>query len=307
MAISGGEAFLRPALLEELATAARLTGCRSAALSGMYWARGGRIPPAVRRAIEALDHFSASVDVFHEREVPRGDVFDVLDTLLADGHDVSIHVVGLDERDPYLAETTDAVMERFGDQVPMLCNGINPVGRAAGWFPLPEYRTSVRVEPFPCSLSAWPVIGYEGTIVACGNDDVVEGPAPDHLRIGHAATDSWAQIRDRMLRSPMVRAIRTYGPEYVHDRFGSGALSCSGYCATCQKLSDDGPLIQAVDLAMSRPAAKTVEETVERFLVAAGARSFVERFALPRYAELVTLGYPEVALADPEAPELVTR
>jgi len=191
--------------------------------------------------------------------------------------------------------------------VPMLCNGINPIGRAAGWFPLPDYGAPARVEPFPCSLSAWPVIGYDGTITACGNDDVVEGPAPDHLRIGHAATDSWPQIRDRMLGSPMVRAIRTYGPEYVHDRFGSGALVCTGYCSTCQKLSDDGPLVQAVEVAMSRPTARTVEQTVEDFLAAGGARSFVERFALPRYAGLVTLGYPEETPAVPGNPPVLVK
>ncbi len=298
--IAGGEAFLRPALLEELAITARRSGCRSAALSGMYWARGGRIPASIRRAIDALDHFSASVDVFHEREVPREDVLRVIEALLADGHDVSIHVVGLDGRDPYLQETTDDIRQRFDDRVPMLCNGINPIGRAAEWFPLPEYAAPARVEPFPCSLSAWPVIGYDGTILACGNDDVLEGPAPDHLRIGHAATDGWPEVRERMLRSPMVRAVRTFGPEYVNERFGSGALACTGYCSTCQKLSGDGPLVQAVELAMSRPASKTVEKTVESFVVAGGARSFVQRFALPRYAELVTLGYPGADVAQPQ-------
>src|SRR6188508_1920112 len=71
LAISGGEAFLRPALVRELAERASLVGCRTMALSGMFWASERRIPPAIRRAIDALDHFSVSLDVFHELEVRR--------------------------------------------------------------------------------------------------------------------------------------------------------------------------------------------------------------------------------------------
>ena len=67
--------FARPELLRELAESARSVGTWSLALSGMYWARAPRIPPAIRRAIDALDHFSASVDVYHEKEVPRAEAW----------------------------------------------------------------------------------------------------------------------------------------------------------------------------------------------------------------------------------------
>jgi pyruvate-formate lyase-activating enzyme len=303
LAISGGEAFLRPKLLAEIASAARRTGCRPAALSGMYWARGGRIPPAIRRAIDELDHFSASLDVFHEREVPREDVFAVLDVLVAEGRDVSVHVVGLDESDPYLEETTTAIRERFNDRVPMLCNGVNPVGRAATWLPRPPTGPPRR-HPVPCSLSNWPVVGWDGTVTACGNDDVVEGPAPPHLRVGHAS-EGWPAIRERMQRSPMVRAVRTFGPEYVNDRFGSGAVTCTGFCSTCQKLSGDGPLVERVAVAMAGPSMQTMEATVEQLLLDAGPRAYARRFALARYADLVTLGLPEVEAVAPAPGRMV--
>src|SRR5215831_11203294 len=87
MAVSGGEAFLRPDLVRELAERARLAGCRTMALSGMFWARARRIPPPIKRAIDALDHFSVSLDVFHQREVRREDVYRVLETLLEEGKD----------------------------------------------------------------------------------------------------------------------------------------------------------------------------------------------------------------------------
>jgi hypothetical protein len=292
LAISGGEAFLRPALLAQVADLAREKGSYSTALSGMYWAKDGRIPPTIKRAIDSLDHFSVSIDVFHEREVPRSGVFEVLHILLSEGKDVSVHVVGLGETDPYLEKTTYDIREEFDDRVPMLVNGVNAMGRAAEWFPRNEHDSSIPVEAFPCTLSGWPVVGYDGTILACGNDDVVEGPAPEHLVLGNAATSTWGEIREKALGSPMVRAIRTYGPAYVNKIYGSGAVECTGFCSTCQKLSTDPELPQKVELAMSKPSAATVEAAVNTLQVEGGAKSFVERFAMGRYSDLITLGHP---------------
>src|SRR5439155_790110 len=111
-------------------------------------------------------------------------------------------------------------------------------GRAGACGRLPvacPVRHVLRAQPLdpeadPCTLAAWPLVAFDGTIVACCNQTVVDGPAPDHLRIGHAATDDWQDVRERYLRSTLLRAIRTYGPEYVANRF-SERVSCDGYCS----------------------------------------------------------------------------
>jgi Radical SAM superfamily len=289
LAISGGEAFLRPVLLRALAVRARSVGCRTAALSGMFWARGRRIPPPIRRAIDELDHFSVSLDVFHEREVERADVFRVLDELVADGHDVSIHVVGLDVDDPYLASTTEHVMDHFEGRVPMLVNLVNAVGRATDWMskatatPRPD-------EADPCALAAWPVVGFDGTIVACGNDDVVNGPAPAHLRLGHAGVDGWPEVHRRCLQSNMLHALRSFGPEFTQARYGSAPVSCDGYCGTCQHLSDDESLIDQVMAA--GPMLAALEKPVAELQQDAGPIGFVRRYGPAPYAHLVALGAP---------------
>src|SRR5262245_1749460 len=170
LALSGGEALLRPTLVRELAERAAAVGCRTGALSGMFWAKARRIPPPIKRAIDALDHFGASLDVFHEREVDRHDVYRVFDALLAEGKDVSLHLVGLGPDDPSLAERTEAVRERFEDRIPMLVNGVNAVGRAADWLDEPAGGPSpAEVEADPCTLANWPLVAFDGTIVACGN------------------------------------------------------------------------------------------------------------------------------------------
>src|SRR5450631_489178 len=47
LSMSGGEAMLRPALVRSLAEGARRVGTRSSVLSGLFFARQRRIPPAI--------------------------------------------------------------------------------------------------------------------------------------------------------------------------------------------------------------------------------------------------------------------
>ena len=149
-----------------------------------------------------------------------------------------MHLVGLDADDPYLAERTEEIRELFDGRVPMLVNGVNSYGRAREWLERDdEVVDPDDIEPNPCALAAWPLIAFDGTVVACGNDDVVDGPAPAHLRLGHADIDGWPAIRARTLTSNMLRAIRTFGPEHLDARHGSGTISCTGYCATCRQMS----------------------------------------------------------------------
>ncbi len=292
LAISGGEAFLRPALVLDLAERAALVGCRTAALSGMFWAKSRRIPPPIKRAIDALDHFSCSLDVFHEREVRRADVYRVLDVLLSEGKDVSVHLVGLDADDPYLVERSEEIRERFDGRVPMLVNAVNAYGRAADWLDPEDATAPPSVEANPCTLAAWPLVAFDGTVVACGNDDVVDGPAPAHLRLGHAATDGWPAIRARSLSSSLLRAIRTFGPEYVAARHAGATIRCDGYCSTCQQFSDDPGLVSRVQAYMDGPSGRLMEEQVFALQRHSGAAGFIRRFGMSEYSQLVTLGSP---------------
>jgi len=292
LAMSGGEAMLRPRLVRELAERARSVGTRSVALSGMFFASSGRIPSPIKEAINALDHFSASIDAFHEREVSRINVLRVLDSLLADGKDVSIHVCGRDADDPYLESIIEDVQRAFNGTVPMFVNYISPFGRAREWFRRDTPIRRENIDANPCGSAAWPLVAFDGTVVACGNDDVVVGPAPEHLRLGHIGTDDWATIRARCVNFSMMRAIRLFGPEYLADRLSTRTSVCDGYCATCMKLSPDPALHQRIAEIMSRRSTVSLEEYVSTMQISAGAVSFARRHGVPRYAELVTCGVP---------------
>ncbi|MEV5905944.1 radical SAM protein, partial [Streptomyces sp. NPDC052127] len=136
--LTGGEPLLRPGLVIEAAAAARARGTRTAVLSGAFFADGGSLPPTVCEVARAVDHFSLSLDAFHERQVPRRNVFDALDALLGTGVAVSLHLLADGPADPYPDEVGAQVRRRFGTDVPMLVGQVRPVGRGGTLRPRPR-------------------------------------------------------------------------------------------------------------------------------------------------------------------------
>ncbi|WP_432066878.1 radical SAM protein [Streptomyces sp. C10-9-1] len=302
--MTGGEPLLMPELSAELAVRARRAGTRSALLTGAFFARGaaGRprraravIPARIRRAIGAVDHLSVSVDAFHEREVARADVFRVVHEVLDSGTSVSLHVVGIDARDPYLADVTSAVREAFDDRVPMLVNTVRAVGRAAGP-PGARGEGPAPIDPLrsgPCSMAAWPVVAADGTVVACCNQDVVDRrPVPAHLLLGHVAEDDWAAVRGRTLASPVLRSVRTGGPLRLLARHGgpkARSAGGAGYCAGCRTLSEHPEAIAGATRVASGAAGALLDRRAARRRREAGPVEYVRRHGCAAFAELVAL------------------
>lgn len=287
--LTGGEPLLRPELVHALAGAARAVGTRTYLLTGMFFARHPRPSPAVRRAIDAVDHLSASVDAYHEEQVPRAAAWSVLRRVAAAGKDISLQVVGTDDEDPYLAEVTAAARRAFADRVPMIVGRLSPGGRARAWsLPRPSRPggSAGPDRPRPCTMAAWPVVGFDGTVTACGNQRVVDhDPLPAHLRLGHAAVDGWPEIRHRCRTSAVLRGLRVFGPAYpggAGTPHGTGTPA--GYCQSCWALSGSGPAVPAARLA-------ALDDQVSAIGVRAGAVGFVRRYGCARYADLVLLGY----------------
>src|SRR5262245_46928751 len=77
ISLTGGEPLLRPQLVAGLAERAHAVGTKVDLISGMFFARQPRLPASIDRAIAGVDHFAASLDIFHEQQVPRAAVFHV--------------------------------------------------------------------------------------------------------------------------------------------------------------------------------------------------------------------------------------
>ena len=277
---TGGEPLLRPDLIGAATEILHAIGAKVAVLTGAFFLRGNRIPAPIRELIPRLDQVSVSLDVFHEREVARARVFDLLRLLLELGVATSLHVVG---DDPYLAEATDAVTAEFGPAVPMLVSEVRAVGRAKQWLTAREPDAPGIA---PCAMAAWPVITADGVITACCNQDVVDGRArPRHLVLGSVQANTWPVIRDRLSRQPLLRVIRAVGPDYLAGSCGD--TSGSDTCARCQRF---GASTEAGRLAArigAGPVGELLELTAIQRQTSAGAVGFVRRYGSQKYAALV--------------------
>lgn len=319
--LTGGEPLLLPALAERLSTLARGAGSRTALLSGMFFARGGAlpgsrggasrvrrggafpgrrsgaIPPAILRAIRSVDHFSASLDVHHEREVPRADVFRALHLVREEGVAVSLHLTGTGASDPYLADLTRAVEKEFDGRVPCLVNEVRPFGRAASW------ARAARTGPdpaaaSPCPMAAWPVVAFDGRVVACCNQDTVDRrPVPPHLDLGHIAEDDWSTVRRRALESPVLRMLRTVGPTHLAARYGSGPRPGS-YCDGCRALGGDEAVAAGAQAVAGGAAGALLDLTAALRGSREGAQGIVRRHGCAAYAPLVVAGGPALPETD---------
>ena len=328
MLLSGGEPLLRTSLVRDLARRARPAGTRTALISGMFFARGGGgVPPAVLEAVSQLDHFAASVDAPHEREVGRHEVFAALSTVLDHVPGASLHVTGTpgcgDGPDPYVEQLVADVRRRFGDRLPMLVGSVQPTGRAAaadlgpGTSPgTGSHRAEDNADatrpsapgPSPCQFVAWPMVDLDGTVYACTRQSLVRTARPRHLVLGHASRDSWQTLRERTLADPLLRSIRTLGPLLTGHRFADGADSgpdrvqeqppatgtaagcAADACHACQSLSTGGTAARAAAY-LDSPGGLRTEAAIENLLTQRSPRLLATaRGASARYAHLTELG-----------------
>jgi hypothetical protein len=244
------------------------------------------------------------LDVFHEEQVARTVVLRVLQELVEEGRDVSLQVVGLGSDDPYLKEVTADVRRILHDRVPILVGRVGAVGRAAAWLQRKhpaEHHAATALALLPCTLAAWPLVNFDGTVLACCNQEVVDGEGGPHLRLGHVSRHGWVDIRGRCLLSPLIRAVRLAGPQYTAAQYSSSGPGCDGYCGTCYRLSEDAGTAQRVELAMAQPEMQLIEEQVLSLQRAGGPVAFARRYGVAEYAELVMLGYPVQVVSDAAA------
>lgn len=284
--LTGGEPLLRPKLVARLTDIAHGVGTKVSVSSSLFFASNNKIPPPIERVLSNVDHLVVSIDQYHDREVPREKVLRLLRRLTEEGRDVSLHIVGEGPDDAYVSSAISDARRALEDRVPILVAQVQPVGRAAAWMSNDDSAPTVcDSEPSPCSLAAWPVVTFDGGVVLCCNQRVVDGHAPAHLSLGHIKSETWASVRLQHVESGIRRAIRVFGPKYLANAFGAGGKSCDGYCETCWKLSDDPQLRNRIDAFGSRPTMGFVEEEVGKAL---GRLPLIG--VNPAYAHLAYLG-----------------
>ena len=261
--LTGGEPLLRPDLVKALSKEALRNQVATQVISGMYFAsmRSDRIYDALKD----VSHVTASIDEYHEREIPRAAVFRALDRIRAMGIDVSIQVCTPDFDGLYLKSIIADVRAHFNDTVPMLVVGLNAVGRGGELTPIANAIPRLRRLMSPCAMATWPVIASNGAIFGCCSQSVVDSDNAGHLHLGNIATTTWPQVQSRIKELSHLKVIRTYGPLKLAELLG--VPLCDGYCSTCISLSNAiGSQVAIIDSQVEGAAFKIMESMMAESL-----------------------------------------
>jgi hypothetical protein len=275
LVLSGGEPLLRPGLVKQLADLAHASGVHVSLISGMYFA-GGNPPAPIHEALQSVDLVTASVDRFHDAEVPRRRVLAILGDLVEQGINVSLQVTVDGPDDPYLTSLLED--PHLPLNTPLFVSRVAAVGR--GRAVVASGPDGGFAGPSQSAPAAWPVVTWDGRIVAC-SEPVVDEPTPEHLLLGDASVDAWGDALRRLRTSALLRSIHTNGSLGTAGRAGR---PCRGYCPTCTGLHGVTPEIPAV---MERIAVDTQVESC--------AVAYAARFGVPEHAWLVERGFAAVA------------
>ncbi len=278
--LTGGEPLLDPATVRKLAIIARRAGTRVCVISGMFFARSHSIPAPIQRAIAQVDHFTASMDEFHQAQVPLHAVIRCINQIRGMGVEVSIQATVRSADDPWLADLRAVISEESDTEIPMLLGTVGAVGRAKSFTKSSPAELDDMLQP--CAFAAWPTVAWDGSVVACCNQGVVDGAVPEHLRLGHIAGSGWPAIRKICETRPMLRALRFYGPVGVRQVFESEpTAACAGYCETCAALPAGGTLDSEVRARFSGQAMRRLESSFMEMQQEAALERYSRGIAAP--------------------------
>lgn len=301
--ISGGEPLLDPVLVERLARTARRAGTATYVLTGGFFGRTRKPSPRIADALLSVDHAAFSIDAWHEDEIPRESVFQVMRWLRTQDKDVSVQTVVPpgDRGQDYIDALIGEVRDRFEDQVPILVGTLSYKGRAeklAKAAAVPQgLHQPVFVRRGACVLANWPLVSHTGVVSTCCNQDVVDSRRPQHLIIGDAVHEEWPAIHSRLKGSPVARIIRTGGPDLLASTVNVDVSAAGSFCSRCQHIDLEDEEKRACAARVQEPGFARLERAVSGMLEAAGASGFARDYGDAQYAHLATLG----AATTPEA------
>lgn len=235
--LTGGEPLIKVSLVKNIISIAKELGIKVAISSGMFFAKNGNIPLDIKEILDRCDLLLASVDEYHEKEVPRDNVFQVLNQVHKEGTSIGIQTVSSFENDPYVDDLIEDAKKRLPGDTGILVAGMGAIGRASSW--ASDYWDNADAFPdvAPCQFATWPVVESDGIVFSCCSEEIVtmHEKAPDHLKLGSINDTFWPEIVNGLKTNPVLRLVRTYGPGFFNMEDREVKKSYCQICGTIQK------------------------------------------------------------------------
>ncbi|MBH1991466.1 MAG: hypothetical protein I8H86_01120 [Sphingomonadaceae bacterium] len=237
--LSGGEPFLRTALIQDIAIESAVAKTKTYVNTGLFFANAKKPSSEIVRAIDGIDHLSISMDPFHEEFVPRQNVWVFIDWFAkryGDSKGLSIQLCDSPLQPNYSPEITTQVENLFPSFVEVSSMVLQSVGRA---------QSNVRMQGMPveehgCLSIGWPQVSFDGSILPCCTSSHLTSSLPSHLKMGGISSLTWPTLLSQIRERTSLRFIRSCGPGYLRDRFDSRRSNVKEtMCNVCVGLPND--------------------------------------------------------------------
>lgn len=279
ISMTGGEPFLEFSLLRQAVELCRSLGVKATVATNGYWAGTVARARDSLRQLSGLTHLGLSTDSFHQEFIPVASIRNAIVAGTQLGIDVSVAVSYLDTP----AEEIEEVHRQLADVAGLyetMAQPVIPGGRACSEIDRKRlFRWDVGKSD--CMSADVPSVQTSGTVTACcgmSND----WPGDSLLRLGDIEQDSLGDIIIEADRTPVLHAIRLWGPaglaKVAAERASREGRTFAipeglGMCELCEYLSTDPDRASLIREAVSDPA--IVREIAVARLVELGEASML--------------------------------
>jgi len=142
----------------------------------------------------------------------------------------------------------------------------------------PEFARLARPVPFAdlpdqtCSAPSAPAVCPDGRIMACCSDTVSDPGNWAALELGHSSHDPHSTILDRADNSPLIQALRVFGPKHLAmiavkaGALAEGHADANNICDICRRAVTDPAALEAIEDYLRQPDVRD-EIAVRRLLL----------------------------------------
>lgn len=255
---TGGEPFLYPRALAQMAALARQHSSLFRVVTSGSWARTLAKANAMLAEVP-VDHLVVSFDRYHREFLPFDSALNALQAGLRRNIHVTLSVSApAAELEAALAEvTTELQAARVNDAARIEVTG-QPIMKAGRALDTPEHALYPWRYFDSCEMVTKHVVKTNGDVIACCGPPAYRTERPiQWLSLGNLDESPLDVIKQRAQRSLLLRALQLFGPAFLYELAGDSAEGLETHfdtrCSLCIAVLSDDQVMLRILRGLERP------------------------------------------------------
>ncbi len=224
--ITGGEPFVNINKLEKISKSANEYGLFLHIVTNAFWAKSYNQAKKILNKLQGITNLAISTDTYHVKYIPFEFIKNASLAALDNGIEVGISIC-ITKNDTFQNTLEKEFGKELLDKLLIVTQKVHATGRARD---LSMMEKKVFVDKYPlksCSNLATPFILYDGTVMACCGDVILNPDMYTPLKLGKMSQTSLKEILDKADQSFLIHALRMWGPAELYKRIkNKNLISC---------------------------------------------------------------------------------